>query len=234
MPAPLANDEVQDLETAAGSVHAGFCGSTTRIGTSPVQLDHWVASPTALQSGAGPVCDPQIVLQGTAGWLVNVDRTVIDGARLQQGAWVPWNPPCMTAVGPGEVAAPNTTDLVAVCDVGVWSNVHPRVTVSFSSNGGITFRPVVATLPSNAYGPVASPRPGVVVVGSSAGNGLLATFDEGSTWKVVYHQPTSQGCNYVGFTTAAQGVAIETDGTMLMTFNGGHRWSPVRFPRVRP
>jgi len=33
----------------------------------------------------------------------------------------------------------------------------------------------------------------------------------------------------VGFTTATQGVAIEGNGTLAMTFDGGHDWAPVKF-----
>jgi photosystem II stability/assembly factor-like uncharacterized protein len=58
----------------------------------------------------------------------------------------------------------------------------------------------------------------------------MATFDSGRQWSVVYGVPASGGWQYVGFTTAEQGVAIGQSGTLVMTYDGGHEWKPVQFP----
>jgi hypothetical protein len=47
-----------------------------------------------------------------------VNRTVVDGARLQKGQWVRWKPPCDDAGTPAELAASTATDLVAFCTDG--------------------------------------------------------------------------------------------------------------------
>jgi photosystem II stability/assembly factor-like uncharacterized protein len=65
-------------------------------------------------------------------------------------------------------------------------------------------------------------------MGGSAGN-LIGTFDGGATWSVVNHQSDSEAWLQVGFTTASQGVAIDSSGALLMTFDGGHDWSSVIF-----
>ena len=97
LPGAAADAEVMALETSAGLVHAAFIdgvGAVVRIATSPVDEDAWTVSPTAVPVGAGPVPDAHLVLHGTAGWLIEVDRAVVGGARLVSGAWQPWQPPC--------------------------------------------------------------------------------------------------------------------------------------------
>ena len=56
---------------------------------------------------------------------------------------------------------------------------------------------------------------------------MIASFDAGRSWAVVYHgQPL-----FLGFTTPSQGVAIvrssDTADTMIMSFDGGRHWAPV-------
>jgi photosystem II stability/assembly factor-like uncharacterized protein len=230
-PGSVANASIADLETADGTVYATFCGGPVSIGMSPVGADDWSLSRTTLPIGAGPICDDQFTLQRATGWLINVDRTVINGARLEGGSWVPWNPPCFTSGGPGELSASDALHLVAVCDAGVYAG-PVSTTVSFSDDGGATFVPASQTLSSTDYGPIASPEPGVVVMGGESG--LIGTFDGGASWSVLYSTqdtaPSTDGWSYVGFTTALQGVAIERPGTLLMTHDGGHVWVPVALP----
>jgi hypothetical protein len=229
LPAGVSGDSLSDLETAAGTVYASFCGYPIHIAMSPVTSSDWTLSATTLATGAGPVCDEPIVLQGAVGWLINVDRLVINGARLDHDSWATWNPPCTESGGSGEVAAANADDLVAVCDGGIYSG-PADVSISFSTDGGTTFVAAPVALPPDTYGPIASPTPGVVVM-SPAGEGtLMATFDSGRQWAVVYGAPASGGWQYVGFTTAEQGVAIGQSGTLVMTYDGGHEWTPVQFP----
>jgi hypothetical protein len=161
---------------------------------------------------------------------MNVDRTVINGARLDDRSWVPWSPPCSNAEGPGELAASDPLHLVAVCDDGVYGG-PPGVRLFFSSDGGTTFVPAPQALPPDDYGPCTSPVPGVVVMGTGQSD-LMATFDGGRQWSDVYSAPDSGGWQYLGFTTTSQGVALEQNGTLLVTFDGGHRWAPVAFPSL--
>ena len=228
-PAPVGNDTISDLETANGVVYASFCGDPDRIGLSPVNVSDWTLSTTSLQIGAGPVCGLQIVLQGKDGWLMNVDRTVIDGVHLDNGLWTPWNPPCEDNAGPGELAASDPDHSVAVCEGGVYSG-PAAVEMYSSSNGGATFVLAPHSLPQDDYGPCASPSPGVIIIGSSGQTDLIGSFDGGEQWSPEYSPPTGEGWQYVGFTTSTQGVAIQENGTVVMTFDGGHNWEPVNFP----
>jgi len=232
LPGVSADAIVASLETADGVVQAAVLNqaSTVQIETSPVGADDWRVSPTTVEFGAGPAAMPQLVLQGSAGWLLEDDRTVIGGARLINGQWVAWQSPCLGMNGPALLAASSTQYLVAVCDQGVWGPASPAgVRAYVSTNGGVSFG--LLTTPVPGYGNLASPAPGVLFL---AGGGLLATFDGGATWTTAFTAPIDTGVQYVGFETSMQGVAIAINGagvipvgSLLMTFDGGHHWSPV-------
>jgi hypothetical protein len=232
LPGVPPGGSVSDLEAARGMVHATFNGPPGEIASSPVQEDDWQLSPTTLTVGAGPFPSEQIVLQESVGWIVEVDRTAGGGARLYDGGWVPWSPPCLQAGGPLMLAASGPADLVAVCQIGLWTGRAQLVRSYFSDDGGSRFQASVTSLPSSSFGPIASPALDTVVMGESDGN-LIATFDRGATWTVVYHDsPTAGAWKYLGFTTSSQGVAIDGIGTLFITFNGGHDWAPVNLPPV--
>jgi photosystem II stability/assembly factor-like uncharacterized protein len=226
-PALQAGAAVFDVEASAGVVQAAFGTDPIQIQSSPVQRDDWVPSPTTLPLGAGPVPRVQFVLQGTTGWALEVDRTLVGGARLDNGGWVPWNPASLTCSGPVNLAAPDPSHLVAVCDEGAYGT-DQVVSVSFSDDAGSTFHLSSTTLPTSTFGPVASPAAGVAVMAGSTG--LMATFNSGATWTTVYAGTTETEWIYVGFTTPSQGVAIDGNGTLLMTFDGGRTWTPKALP----
>lgn len=221
-PSVQAGAEVFDVEASAGVVQAAFGANPVQIQSSPVQRDDWAPSPTTLPLGAGPVPQVQFVLQGTAGWALEVDRTLVGGARLDNGGWIPWNP-SLTCTGPVNLAAPDSNDVVAVCDEGAYGT-DQVVNVYFSDDAGSTFRLSSTTLPTSTFGPVASPGPGAAVMAGSTG--LMATFNSGASWRTVYPGTTETESTYVGFTTPSQGVAIDGNGTLLMTFDGGRTWRP--------
>jgi hypothetical protein len=228
---PVGSYGVSDVEAAAGMVSASFNGDPVKIATSEVHQDDWMPSHFTMPIGAGPVPSEQFVLQSRIGWMIEVDRVVMEGARLENGAWGPWIPPCSQAGGPAVIAASDSSHLVAVCDEGVYSSTGaaPVVRVYFSDDGGSTFEPAAALppkFPPDATG-LAMPAPDVVIM--SSGSDLVGTFDGGNTWTVVNHQSASLAWLQVGFTTPTQGVAIDGDGTLFMTFDGGHDWAPVNF-----
>jgi hypothetical protein len=232
------------LEAGAGRVHAASIDGPTNgsynIETSVTSRDAWVRT-GSLQLGAGPVPAPDLVLQGSTGWAVENDREVIDGARLVAGRWEAWHAPCATTGGTAVVSAPTALSLVAICEQGVWGpsgyGGSPAVRAYFSGNGGATFflGGVVPTgEPSGSGDVVASPAPGVAVtdVLTNSQDELIETFNSGASWKVVASAPESMPFTYLGFTSSAQGVAIESGSAtsvLLMTFDGGRVWSPVRF-----
>jgi photosystem II stability/assembly factor-like uncharacterized protein len=219
--------QVSDVEAAGGVVRAAFNEGQVALEASPVGGDDWVLSPISLSAGAGPAPDEQIVLQGTAGWVVVTDRGVLGGARLDHGAWTPWTPPC-DGDADLSLTASDRLHLVAVCDIGVHGASPPQVRIYSSTDEGSTFHMSPISLPPVGFGPVVSPTPGVVVVTEATGD-VIASFDGFATWSTVYPVTTDAYWSYMGFTTPRQGVAIN-DGVLLMTFDGGHSWEPVLLP----
>lgn len=239
LPGAASGGAVQSLEASGGLAHALVIGGTGNGSPSMLILDSsasndtWTLSPTSVPIGAGPVPQGQLALQDGYGWAIEVDRTVVGGARLSGGRWSSWQPPCASGGGAAWITAASTSRLAAVCDEGEW--VGPvGVHVYLSSNGGASFTRIAAALPTGSAGGIAYSSSGALVVGASTSTNaeLLASFDGGSTWTAVFEGGMIFTAGELGFTTATQGVAIEErDGgsTLLMTFDGGHHWSPVTF-----
>ena len=232
IPGVPADAPVFALETAGGIVHAAVLdGGDFRVASSPVGSDGWSVSPVRVPVGAGPVPAVQLVLSGAAGWLVENDRTVVGGARLANGSWVAWTPPCADVVGPAFLAASSPTELAAACDVGLWSNPTGDH-LYLSHDGGSTFATSGTAAPLTMAAMAAMASPSVVVVGGSDATGsvLAATTDAGRIWKVVARLPAGQIAD-LGFTTATQGVVIVGgvggSASLLMTRDGGQTWHAV-------
>jgi photosystem II stability/assembly factor-like uncharacterized protein len=216
---------ISAIEASGGVVYATVNSGPVRILSSPIGRDAWNLSPTTIPLGAGPVPGEQIVLQGHSGWIVEVDRIVIGGARLVDGSWQPWTPPCAQAGGPVELTAPDALHLAAYCDGGLWSDTTD-VSLDTSSDGGSTFQSRTLSFPLSAAGPIASPSTGLVLLGDNENDSLMASNNAGQSWTAVYRGQATSGWQYVGFTSPEQGVAID-GGTLLMTFDGGGTWSPI-------
>ncbi len=227
-----ADAAVVALEAGNGSVHAvAFDGQGYRVATGPVGTDDFRLSALRVPVGAGPVPAVQLVLSGAAGWLLENDRTVVGGARLVNGTWVAWQPPCLNVVGPAYLAASSATELAAACDVGLWSS--PTGSHLFiSHDGGATFAEAATAVPLTMSGQITAASPSVIVVGGTDATGavLVATFDAGRTWSVVGRLGTADPVD-LGFTTPTQGVVVATSGdapaTFWMTRDGGRTWSAV-------
>lgn len=239
LPGVAPDAPISDLQAANGTVHAAVLDAgRVSIESSAVASEAWKKSPTTVELGAGPVPQAQIVLQGSTGWLLEVNRTVISGARLSGGQWVPWAPPCADVGGPAHLAASTPSDIVAICDEGIWAGGPRAERAYLSADAGATFRQTAVPLPiACCVAVAATARPGTVVSAGSMEDGtavLLATFDQGATWAPAYRGPGRQSWGDLGFTSAAQGVAITRtsdgqSGTLLMTFDGGHTWTPTAF-----
>lgn len=233
-----ASAEVFDLAAANGVAHVvAFADGQLRILTSPVGQDRWQPSPTTIPIGAGPVPSATLVLQGQTGWLIENDRTVVGGARLDHGGWVAWSPPCADSGGPADLGASSPTDVAVICHEGQWNDKPMADRVFLSTDAGSTFR-ATATLPPQPAGVVATPARGTVVVGVAAQSGpaweLARTTDAGVSWSVVHRESRTAGqWLFIGFTTPTTGVAIKTGGggssSLLRTTDGGRSWSVVAF-----
>ncbi len=239
LPSQASPGIINDIEAARGIVDVGLLDNDfdARIETSPVGTDAWHETPISVPGGAGPVPATTITLSGSEGWMVQVDRTVLGGARFGRTGWSAWQPPCMTGSGGLILAASTASNVAAVCSDGQWTNFPARVEVAFSDNSGTTFTRAALqpglVMAENA----ASPAPGAVVVATLGAGGNVvfdATYNGGATWEKVFGTITDDYTGFIGFTSPSQGVAIlDDDGgtaaTLLMTFNGGRSWAPVPF-----
>ena len=231
---------VWTLETSAGHVHAVAFGQSTdgfAIESSVTTSDVWVRT-GSLQTGAGLVPASDLVLQGTTGWAIENDRTVVGGARLVAGHWVTWRAPCATNGGAAEIGAASISSLVAVCQQGIWGPSGyagpPAVRAYFSGNGGATFYGG-GTVPgqANASGHVvASPAPGVAVTDilTNTHRALVETFNDGASWRVVASVSDHGHVHVPRLHELVAGRTIESNGTALgpahrrLTADESGRW----------
>ncbi|MEP6659777.1 MAG: YCF48-related protein [Acidimicrobiales bacterium] len=224
---------VTALETDGEVVYAVVEPST--VITSPVDHDDWRAAPVSIPIGAGPVPFAQLVVQGAGGWIIENNRTVVGGARLEDGKWTEWQPPCIDKAGPAVLTASTPTDVVVVCHEGVWGNGPPTENVLVSSDGGTTFHEIPAPLTGDwqVDGVASAGSDTIVVAGVANGSRVLeATFDGGDSWTALHSEPAGGSWTDIGFTGPTQGIAIahlEDGGELLMTTDGGHTWTPADF-----
>ena len=154
--------------------------------TAPTGSDEWApAGPVSIPLGAGPLFDVSLAVGPNGGVLAYNDRGFGGGARLVDGAWVPWAPsfPC----GSGITVDGFGDDIVANCTDGVWTDIEKQYHLYVSHNGGRTFREV--SLPPGA-GQVGSAdvrwmAPGVLaalVLGEDRSK-LWISDDAGATWQ---------------------------------------------------
>jgi hypothetical protein len=240
---------ILDLASAGGKAYLlGFSGARgVIVDSSPTRTDRWHrarAPHLGLPAGGGLLVGA-LVLQGSAGWLVEGnDRGITGSARLDRtGHWVSWTPPC-AALGNSltvpAVVAPQSLDVA--CVMGGFasplpSSAPPGATLGStwlysSSDGGASFGPVTQLgLLGTSFDDLVSPAPGALLVTRSGtqGDSLLESLDGGKDWAVVY----SGVVGALAFATPSQGIAIietHTHGTAaIRTTNGGGRWTPVRF-----
>ncbi len=217
------------LEAARGTAYAVLYDGAShfRIATTPVGSNDWRVVHLALEVGAGPVPEIQLVLSGSSGWVLQNDRTVVNGARLVSGTWVTWHPACASTVGPAQLAAADSTHLFAVCDVGLWSTPAGEHLYR-SSNGGTSFVRTGSTLPTYpAFEAAAASRTTIAVTGvRGSSDALELTFNGGVTWHRAMTFTSAPAD--LGFTTASQGVLVSAS-RLWMTRDGGHSWSRITF-----
>ena len=230
-----------DLEASAGTVYAVNMNNNDMfdIETSPVGHDGWTLTGSSLPVGAGPIPQIQMVLHGSSGWIVENDRIVVAGERLQSGHWSEWTPPCTKAAGEAllSASASAAVHLVAYCPPSDYATSPPgSVGLYFSTDGDTFGAPVTLPAALTRSGPLASASPSQATLAAPASDGkgqLESTFDGGRTWTVVT-ATASNAWTDLGFTSSSQGVAVQrrldsSPGALYMTFDGGHSWRQVNF-----
>jgi hypothetical protein len=239
VPGLPAGSQVVSLEAATGAVHLAALGEgdgLLHIATSLVGVDAFTLSPASQHIGGGPVPTAQIVLYGSSGWLIQVDRTVVGGARYASATWQGWTPPCATVQGPAVMAAASPSQLVAACNVGEWGGSPAGEHLYTSSNGGSTFADAGA-IPIMSVDAIAASSKSVAVVAGQISDGLALkrTTDGGKTWTQVFTGTAPGGWADLGFTSPSQGVVVDTGGQnnagaqLLMSSDAGATWRAVRF-----
>jgi hypothetical protein len=195
------------LEAADGRVHVvgfGESGAGFAVYTSPVDRDDFVPSQLTIRPGAGPVAEFSMALQGSSGWLVYDDRLVSGGARLVDGTWVAWKPPCMEGssttsagmpIAETHVAAPPSgTEVFALCTAAGPAPAPAVPAVFVSHDGGESFA-TTASLPDAAATFVGSQLFAVgdaVMVTYQRDDGtdaLAVSDDDGESWRVAARSP---------------------------------------------
>jgi len=229
---------VMALEAARGTVHAVVYDGASfefRIATSPVGADRWGwdAATTTLPVGAGPAAGIQLVLAGNGGWVLENDRVVIAGARLVNGLWRSWQPPCLDVNGPAVLAASDATHVRAACLEAEWGPYQgadqPSEHLWSSTDGGTTFTRAAAEVPLAEVDGLAAPTTTTVAAAGLGYNGTAVVFsnDGGRTWRTVLYLGQAQVL-YLGFTTPTQGFVISSSG-MQITYDAGLTWRAVDF-----
>jgi photosystem II stability/assembly factor-like uncharacterized protein len=233
--APLAapfSGTVYDLAISRGTVYAvTFDQAATkfRIWSSPAGALNWTEDPLKIPAGAGPIPSIQLVLAGNAGWLIEVDRVVVAGAKLSptNGHWSAWTPPCKNVNGPATLAAWGPTDLIASCNEGVWGSPPAPGTAAYTSHdAGATWQRYAAPV----AGAVAADDPNNAVIFAII-KASAQSSDGGRTWHAaVASINDTSGAVDLGFTTDSQGFVIFSDGHMLMTHDSAATWSAATLP----
>jgi hypothetical protein len=234
-----ADTYVDRLEIAGGTAYALInpfeVEYRDRLISTPVGRVVWTDL-FAWGQDAAPVKSGELVAQGDRAYALFNFRVLAGGAIATGGTANQWQPPCLGTLGPAVLAASSPTEVVVVCNEGVWGGTPAR-SVQVSHDGGTTFaataRPLTDRLGSGEC--VATSSPTTIVVGGSGSAGapwqLVATFDGGTSWQPVWTSNSNRtaGCYEIGFTTSTQGVAIVggQEPALLMTRDGGHSWQRI-------
>jgi photosystem II stability/assembly factor-like uncharacterized protein len=224
------NTEVERLEISGRVAYAVISPFEVehryRLLSTPVDHEAWTDL-FAYGQDAAPVQSAELVAQGDRAYALFNFRVVGGGAIALSGTARAWQPPCLDTFGTAKLAASSATELVALCNEGMWGGTR-ATTVRVSHDGGARFTTTREVSDLKGLGNcLASSSPTSIFLGGSQ---FAATFDGGKTWETVWSSDAQTStCQEMGFTTPTQGVAIVVGEApaLLMTKDGGHTWQPV-------
>jgi hypothetical protein len=220
--------------TGTGTAFAGDCTSFT-LYSAPAAGGDWTqvgASTSGLTDGARHEA-AALVLTGSRGFLLAPGGQLYAGPVNGSGAWKLVNPiisACTVGAPQADghpadalLGAVNARDLILACANGGKERIFS------SPNGGVSWLEMAAAPNQGTATSVAASPAESVVLGTSAGLGLLPAGDIAWQPATLGAQAPAGGFSYVGMTTDEQGIALPANpasGTVWFTFDGGQTWRP--------
>jgi photosystem II stability/assembly factor-like uncharacterized protein len=260
---PTHGLRVTDLETVNGRVFAiwahcpapgaDFAASCTSFSlySSPTGADQWAPVPgmSGLSTGRpAAASSAQLVLTGSAGYLLGPDGTVYHGSLSGTAAWqagAPAGAPPNCSPGPAQangvpstamLASTGTAGLVELC-TGAASGATQTKNLLYSADGGQTWSPAGSAPRAGIATSLSGTPGGPVLVATNQGIDVSAHAPEvipgRMRWLAVQGTAVPGGFSYVGMTTDGQGVAVPADQGLheiLFTYDGGTQWRPSALP----
>jgi photosystem II stability/assembly factor-like uncharacterized protein len=236
--------------SGSGTDFAADCTASSLYSASPGS-DQWAAVPGAGPgySVSGTANSSALVLNGSRGYLLTPDGTLLSGPTGSAGGWQPATgtaspsatPASRAPCQPGAaqvsgqpsgalLAATTTSGLVLVCTSPATDATQAKTVYTSSDNGQTWQKAGPASAPGTATS-VAGTVTGTIVLATTAG--LQVSTDGGVSWAAARGALPSGGFSYVGMTSAAQGVAVPADVTqhaVWFTFDGGLSWHASAIP----
>jgi len=219
--------------------------------SSPAGTDAFTESALQMQPGAGPVYQGRAVFarqaapNGATGWYVYNDRLFTDAARLVDGAWEPWSPPCSGQGETAEVAdiavSADGATLAVACSPSGFAGTPGPAHIVVSRDGGDTFTPaevlpalsVGVDAPPTTVSFVAVPAGDTIVVGYNSTDGVTTyierSTDGGGTWSDIAHPEAGAIGGLIGFNPNAQDLLVQVGDAsqVMLTTDGGQSWAVV-------
>ena len=235
--------------SGTGPDFAADCTGSSLYSASPGS-DQWAAVPGAGPgySVSGTANSSALVLNGSRGYLLTPDGTLLSGPTGSAGGWQPATgttspspaPPSRAPCQPGPsqaggqpsgalLAATTSPGLVLVCTSPA-AGASQAKTVYTSGDNGQTWQQAGPVSAVGTATSVAGTVTGTIVLATTAG--LQVSTDGGASWAAGRGALPSGGFSYVGMTSATQGVAVPADvaqHAVWFTFDGGQSWhaSPI-------
>jgi photosystem II stability/assembly factor-like uncharacterized protein len=230
--------------SGTGTDFAADCTASSLYSASPGS-NQWAAVPGAGQSYSvsGTANSAALVLNGSHGYLLTPDGTLLSGPTGSAGGWQPATgtaspSPAPCEPGPAQaggqpsgalLAATTTPGLVLVCTSPAAGATQAK-TVYTSDDNGQTWVKAGPAPGAGTVTSVAGTVTGTIVLATTAG--LQVSTDGGASWAAGRGALPSGGFSYVGMTSATQGVAVPADvaqHAVWFTFDGGQSWhaSPI-------